>query len=75
MVRDVVLQDVVFQNASLKPFTHISFRCDVPIPSLVKGQPTIMFKPHILKHHIPELSKAADEKQSKRKAWPNKRSS
>ena len=53
--RDVVFQDVGFQTTSFKPLTHISFRCEVPTPSVVEGQSNIMFKPHILKHHIPEL--------------------
>ena len=34
---------------------HVSFRCEVPICSIAEGQQTIVFKPHILKHHIPEL--------------------
>ena len=55
MFRDVVFQDVGFQDYSLKPLTHISFSCEVPTPSVFVGQSTIMFKPHILKHHIPEL--------------------
>ena len=33
----------------------ISFRCEVPTHSVVEGQQTTMFKPQILKHHIPEL--------------------
>ena len=52
---DVVFQDAVFQNTSLKPVAHISFRCEVPTPSLLEGQQTIIVKPHILKRHIPEL--------------------
>ena len=54
---DVVFQDAGFQRASLKPLTHIGFRCEceVPTPSVFEGQSTIIFKPHILKHHISEL--------------------
>ena len=57
--RDVVFQDVVFQDTSLTPLTHIIFRCEVPTPPVFEGQSTIMIKPHILKHHIPELAPAA----------------
>ena len=39
----------------IKPLTHISFRFEVPTPSVVEGQSTVMFKPHILKRNIPEL--------------------
>ena len=52
---DVVFQDVGFEHNSLKPLIHSSFRCDVPTPSVVEGQSTIIIQPHILKHHIPEL--------------------
>ena len=55
LFRDVVFQDVGFENNSFKPLTHISFRCEVPTPSVFEGRWTIMIKPHILKHHIPEL--------------------
>ena len=41
----------------LKPLTLISFRCEVPAPSVVEGQQTTIFKSSILKHHIPELPK------------------
>ena len=44
-----------FQHTSLKPLTHTSFRCEVPILSVSEGQPTIILKSHILKHHIPQL--------------------
>ena len=43
-----------------KPPHHLSFRCEVPTPSVSEGQSTtttIIVKPHILKHHIPELPK------------------
>ena len=40
---------------ALNPIAPFSFRCEAPTPSVVEGQSTIMFKPHILKHHIPEL--------------------
>ena len=53
--RDVVFQDVRLDMIVLKPLTHIRFRCEVPTPSVFEGQSTIMFKPHILKHRIPEL--------------------
>ena len=53
-----VFQDVGFENNMLKPLAHISFRCEVPTPSVVEGQSTVMFKPRILKHHIPELPSA-----------------
>ena len=53
--RDVVFRDVGFDNNSLKPLTHISFGCEVPTTSVAEGQSTIIFKPHTLKHHIPEL--------------------
>ena len=53
--RVVVFQDVGFQTNMLKPLTHISVRCEVPAPSVFERQSTIMFKPHILKHYIPEL--------------------
>ena len=46
-------QDVGFQHADLKPLTHVSFRGEVPTPSVVEGQSAISFKPHILEHHIP----------------------
>ena len=36
--RDVVLQDVGVHNTSCKPLAHISFRCEVPIPSVFEGQ-------------------------------------
>ena len=54
-LRDVVFQDVGFEHNSCKPITHISFRYEVPTPSVFEGQSTIIFKPHILKHQIPEL--------------------
>ena len=38
-----------------RPLTHISFRCEVPTPSIVEGRSTTIVEPHILKHHIPEL--------------------
>ena len=53
--RGVVFQDVGFEHNGFKPLTHMSFRCEVPTPSVVEGQQYIGFKPHILKHHIPEL--------------------
>ena len=55
--RDVVFQDVGFKNNSFKPLANISYRCEVPTPSVVEGQSTIIVKPHILKHHILELPK------------------
>ena len=55
MFGDVAFQDAGFERNSLKPVTHISFRCEVPTLSVAEGQSAIMFKPHILKHHIPEL--------------------
>ena len=55
VLRDVVFQDVGFQTISLKSLSHISFRCEVPTPSVVEGQSTIMFRPQSLKHHIPEF--------------------
>ena len=42
---------------SFKPLTHISFRCEVPTPSVGEAQSTIVLKSHILKHQIPELPK------------------
>ena len=39
----------------LKPLTHINFRCEVPTPSVLRVNDMLLFKPHILKHHIPEL--------------------
>ena len=54
--RDVVFQDVGFEHNNIsKPLTHISYRCEVPTPSVVEDQSTIMLNPHILKHHIPEI--------------------
>ena len=53
--RDVVFQDLGPQTTSCKPFTQISPRCEVRTPSVVEGRHTIMFKPQILEHHIPEL--------------------
>ena len=44
-----------FKLLFVKPLTHISFRCEVPTPSVVEGPQHIIFKPHILKRHIPEL--------------------
>ena len=38
VLRDVVFQDVGFENNSFKPLTHISFRCEVPTPSVVEGR-------------------------------------
>ena len=35
---DVVFQDAGFQTTRFKPLTHISFRCEVPTPSVVEGQ-------------------------------------
>ena len=65
--RDVAFQDVGFENNSLKPLTDIiSCRCEVPTPSVVEGQSTIMFKPHILKHHIPELPNLGARRQGRR---------
>ena len=55
LFRDVAFQDVGFQQTFVTPLTPIRFRCEVPTPSVVEGQQTIIFKPHILKHHIPEL--------------------
>ena len=52
---DVVFQDVGVPLTSFEPLAHISVGCEVPTPSVVESQHTIMFKPHILKHHIPEL--------------------
>ena len=40
---------------SLNPSPHVSFSCEVPTPSVVEGQYTTMFKPHIIKHRIPAL--------------------
>ena len=57
--RDVLFQDVWFQNTISPPLTHISFRCEVPTPSVDEGQPTIIFKPHVLKHRVPELPNRA----------------
>ena len=53
--RDVVFQDVGFQTTIFAPLTHISFMCEAPTSSVVEGQQSIIFKPRILKHHIPEL--------------------
>ena len=53
--RDVVFQDAGFRTTGLRPLPHISFRCEVPTPSAVEGQSTVVFEPHILQHHIPEL--------------------
>ena len=53
--RDMVLQDVGFESNSFRPLTHLSFRCEVPTPSVVEGQQIIIIKPHILKHHISAL--------------------
>ena len=36
--RDVVFQDVVRQTASFKPVPHISFRCEIPTPSVFEGR-------------------------------------
>ena len=55
VLRDLVFRDVEFGDDRFRPLTHIRFRCEVPTPSVVEGQSTIIFKPHILKHHIPEL--------------------
>ena len=57
VLRDVVFQDVGFETNSCIPLTvtHLSFRCEVPTPSIVEGQSPISIKPHILKRHIPEL--------------------
>ena len=44
-----------FKIVFLKLLTHISLGCEVPTPSVFEGQSTAIFKPHILKHHIPEL--------------------
>ena len=41
MFRDVVFQDVVFQNVCLEPLARISFRCEVPTPSVFEGQQAI----------------------------------
>ena len=56
------IQGVGLQNTSFKPLTFISLRREVPTPSVFEGQSTIMFKSHILKHHIPELPKKANLK-------------
>ena len=53
--RDVVFQDVGFERNTVNPLTHISYRCEVPTPSVVEGQSISIFTPPILKHHIPEL--------------------
>ena len=46
--RDVVLQDVVLRNTSLEPLTHISFRCEVPTPSVFEGRSTkVVQTPHL----------------------------
>ena len=35
---------------------HIGIRCEVPTSSVLRvSQLIVSFKPHILKHHIPEL--------------------
>ena len=54
-----VFRDVAFENNSLKPLTHISFRCEVPTASVFEGHYTIIIKPRILKHRIPELPTGA----------------
>ena len=56
--REVALQDVGFDNNQygLQPLTHVSFRCEVPTPSVFERRLTITLEPHILKHHIPELT-------------------
>ena len=46
-------------NASLNPLAHISFRCEVPRPSVFESQSTTIFKLHILKRHIPGLPSAS----------------
>ena len=62
--RNVVFQDVGFEHIGFEPLKHIGFRCEVPTPSLVEGQSTIMFKPHVLEHHIPELPNTDSYAQS-----------
>ena len=37
------------------PFVRNPIRCEVPTPSVLGGQSTTIFKPHILRHHIGEL--------------------
>ena len=54
-LRHVMFEDVGFQNLNVQPLIHISCRCEVRTPSVVEGQSTIIFKSHILEHHIPEL--------------------
>ena len=48
---------------SLKPLTHISSKREVLIPSVFGCQTTI-FKPHILKHHIPRPYALASSERS-----------
>ena len=48
-----------FKLPCSKPLTHISLRCEVRTLSVLEGQSTITFKPHILQHHIPELLTSA----------------
>ena len=52
--RDVVFQDMGFENNSLS--TLKNWRCGdfTPKADMGEGFKTSMLKPHILKHHIPE---------------------
>ena len=44
--RDVVFQDDVgFEHNSLKPLTHISFRCEVPTPSVLRVNQLLLSNP------------------------------
>ena len=49
------LRMVEFKILLSKPLAHVSFRCEVPTPSVFEDQQTMSFKPRILEHHIPEL--------------------
>ena len=57
--RDVVVEDVGFEIDSLS--TLKNWRCGdfTPEAAMGEGLKTSILKPHILKHHIPELPKSA----------------
>ena len=54
--RDVVFQAVGFEHNTDKPLTHISFRCEVPTPSVFEGQETITVSFHNFKSRNFKLS-------------------
>ena len=55
VLRDVVFQDVGFENNCFKPLTHISVRCEVTHLQWLRVNKLSLSNPILLKPHIPEF--------------------